>query len=327
MSNRISPHLIDKYLANNCTPEEKLEVERWYASFDMNGDILDSYSEEEQVSLENKLLAGIHQKVSDEGMKSLPFKPVTNPSPKSLWLKVAAVFLLLTASVLGIYQYSIKKDKVYETAYGERHIIMLPDGSKVVLNGKSSMRSAKEWSSDTEREVWLTGEAFFSVQHTKSHQKFLVHTSDGVTVEVLGTEFNVKKRQSGTQVVLREGSIRLQVESTSENKLQSLLLKPGDLIEVNTATRKISKQAVKPEKYTSWQAPQMVFENTPVSDIVAMLQETYGYEVVVQDEEILTTLVTGLVPNDNVQVLLAALGETLGVDIKQENKRLLFSKK
>ncbi len=57
------------------------------------------------------------------------------------------------------------------------------------------------------REVWIEGEAFFSVKPSSVPRAFLVHTASNMNVEVLGTTFNVVDRHGRMQVVLNSGKV------------------------------------------------------------------------------------------------------------------------
>ncbi len=124
-----------------------------------------------------------------------------------VWMKVAAVVtLLLVAFVFYIGRQN--QNHTYHTTFGESRRVLLPDGSLVTLNANSSLRVADRWGRRTEREVWLNGEAFFSVRETKREGeavKFVVHTHD-LNVEVRGTEFNVNTRKQQTRVVAERGA-------------------------------------------------------------------------------------------------------------------------
>ena len=113
-----------------------------------------------------------------------------------VWLKVAAALTLLLVA-FAVYLNRQTHNHTYRTAFGESRRVLLPDGSLVTLNANSSLRVADRWGRRTEREVWLEGEAFFSVSKLKkagSAVKFTVHTHD-LNVEVRGTEFNDNTRQ------------------------------------------------------------------------------------------------------------------------------------
>lgn len=94
------------------------------------------------------------------------------------------------------------------TAAGQRAQTVLPDGSKVWLNASSKIVYHNSlWSSD--RQIDLSGEAYFEVSHDK-HAPFIVNSKQIKTC-VLGTKFNVRARQDENRVVttLLQGLVRV----------------------------------------------------------------------------------------------------------------------
>lgn len=91
---------------------------------------------------------------------------------------------------------------------GEHLRVLLADGSAVTLNACSELRYPERFAR-RRREVRLVrGEAFFEVAHDAS-APFTVETDD-VSVEVLGTKFNVNAYDKEvTTVYLKEGKVRL----------------------------------------------------------------------------------------------------------------------
>ena len=84
------------------------------------------------------------------------------------------------------------------TAAGQRAQTVLPDGSKVWLNASSKIVYHNSlWSSD--RQIDLSGEAYFEVSHDK-HAPFIVNSKQIKTC-VLGTKFNVRAREEENRVV------------------------------------------------------------------------------------------------------------------------------
>src|SRR5882757_3190905 len=69
------------------------------------------------------------------------------------------------------------------------YMVVLPDQSKVWLNSASSLKYPASFDGLADREVTLTGEAYFEVAKN-SAQPFRVHV-DEATVDVLGTNFNI----------------------------------------------------------------------------------------------------------------------------------------
>lgn len=318
--------LIRKYLSNSCTEEERTAVENWYRSFETKDDFLDMLSAADRQLLENKMLGSIHERIAElenSQVSSPVVPPLRAVRNRKILLRIAAVFLLgVVITGLLYYVTGLQHVKVYKAAYGEKSKVVLPDGSEVMLNGNSTIKTGGDWDKSA-REVWLSGEAFFSVKHTVGSKAFLVHTANGVTVEVLGTAFNVKSRTSGTQVVLQTGKVRLNV--AGKNGTDTLTMKPGEIVEVAASSKEQARIIVHPNKYISWQEQKMVFFNTPVQDIIRMIQETYGYDVIIKDPSILAVEVNGTIPNNNIDVLLKALEESFALKISKEGNTLTIA--
>ncbi len=249
---------------------------------------------------------------------------------RQYFLGIAAIITLLLVSVFVFYSFFENDSEFYVTKFGETISVTLPDNSVVTLNSNSTLKYNKEWESDEERMVWLNGEAYFSVVHTETKQKFSVITSNGVKVEVLGTEFNVNKRNGRTRVVLKSGKVKLSINKPDIQ--EEMVMKPGELVEVRDTSRAVVKRLVNPEVYTSWRCKKLVFDNTSLNEIVDLLEESYGLTVEVSNAELLRKQISGSVPGNNTTLLMDGLSEAFDLDIvwtKSHVKiksKLLFSK-
>lgn len=248
-------------------------------------------------------------------------EPLIEEMPKrgfklnSLHIKLftsAAVVILLSAIVLITYK--SKEDKIqYFTEYGQTLKVVLPDSSTVFLNGNSKLSYSNNWNNETDREVQVDGEAYFSVKHTKNNQKFFVRMANNLYVEVLGTEFNITKRNKKTRVVLSSGKIDLHIDNlkTGINVIQ---MKPGDLIEYQNISQSYTKEKVDPTNYSSWKTNRLIFNRTQLSEVLENLKETYGLKINIADPVILNKRVSGSAPTNNINTLVKALSETFNVD-------------
>ncbi|QHT67624.1 hypothetical protein GXP67_13785 [Rhodocytophaga rosea] len=216
----------------------------------------------------------------------------------------------------------------YTTAYGETKKITLPDGSVVTLNANSTLSFAEDWSGNMLREVWLEGEAFFSVVHTASHQKFIVHTDDFLQVEVLGTEFDVSRRKNKTRIVLQSGSIKLNISETHEmNQTEtSFLMQPGELVEFNEDSDRYIKKKVDPEIYSSWKSEKLLLDNTSLLEITQLLETNYGFDVKVIHPELLQQQVSGSIPLGNTDILLQYIAQTFEIKITRTGNQVTVRK-
>jgi transmembrane sensor len=238
------------------------------------------------------------------------------------WQRVAAVLTaLLFVSVLALLVLNRKIE--YQTAYGEHKNIVLPDGSVVVLNANSSISYPSKWDTETAREIWLKGEAFFSVTHKKNSQKFIVHTND-LDVQVLGTKFDVNTRREKTCVILNSGKVKLYLVNQQNKEVD---MKPGEMVDFSPKQQRLSKRTVRAEKYSSWVDRKLVFEESSLKEIAALLQDNYGYTVRFSTADLEQLTFTGTIDSDNVDLLFNILQKTFNISIiKKEGGNIVVNK-
>lgn len=241
-----------------------------------------------------------------------------SPSWQSI---AAAVTAFLFLSVLAFLV--LNRDIRYKTAYGENKEITLPDGSVVFLNANSSVSYAPGWNSDRPREVWLDGEAFFSVSHKSNSQKFLVHT-DEVDVQVLGTKFNVNTRRGKTRVILNSGKVKLYLVKQHNKEVN---MKPGELVDVSAKKELVLKRPVKAANYSAWVNKKLVFEETTLKEIAALLKENYGFNVKFSSPELEQLTFTGTIDSGNTELLFTILQKTFNISIIKKEEEITIAKK
>lgn len=285
--------------------------------------------EEENLSKENIDLSW--QKVQQKQRLLVSYKnsqkPLFSKPSARVYSVAASLALLMIVSIIFWYNYMRFEPIVYQTKYGQMQTIVLPDGSKVMLNANSRLEINKEWKETENREVSLVGEAFFEVEKKLStKQKFVVHTAD-LDVVVLGTSFNVSDRYAKTKVVLKEGAVTLKLNNErGEAKNREIVMQVGEMVEFSKKENKLIKQKVNAERYASWKENKLIFEDTPMQEIALLIQENYGLEVSFEDESLAKRKITGTIPSQNLQILLSSLETIFDVKITQKNEKLILGK-
>ncbi|QNF31472.1 FecR domain-containing protein [Adhaeribacter swui] len=233
---------------------------------------------------------------------------------------------LLLATIIGVIYYKTTGKLQYKTGYGETTTIVLPDKSTVVLNSNSKLTLTDNWSISKDREVWLEGEAFFSVQKKpgQGNARFIVHTDD-MEVKVLGTKFNVNNRKSRTKVVLNSGKVALSAQELAPGK--STLMQPGELAELRADNKEFVKKKVNPLIYSSWIHKKLLFDDTSIRDIATLLENNYGFQVEVNDSTLMDRRLTGEVYVEDVETLLKALSKSFQLDIAHQGNTLILKGK
>jgi transmembrane sensor len=148
----------------------------------------------------------------------------------------------------------------FTTTIGEHRLVQLADESTVMLNAASHIEVRFERSA---REIDLVqGEATFEVAHDTS-RPFRVHTRTGF-VQAVGTKFNVRNLTNGdTRVSLLEG--RVLVKSAA----QETMMEAGQELDIRSDGSLERNAAAAISNAIAWQRNRLVFQNAPLSEIVA----------------------------------------------------------
>jgi transmembrane sensor len=314
--NRIA-HLIQKFRLRAATQEEIDELEAFWYLAQTDETLFHRLSDEEKEQIRAAMFENIRDRIgvlSAVGRSREAMVPVSRP-----WLRVAASIAMIVAISIFWGQYN-KEDRTIRTAYGQQKIIQLPDQSIVVINGNTTLQYAAEWGEGMDREVWMDGEAFFEVVHAENDEKFIVHTDNGMDVQVLGTKFNVKSRRGKTEVMLQEGKVRLDVESTEQ--MASMTLQPGELATLQDSH--LSKERIRAAEYSSWKDHKLIFDQTSLREVARILEDTYGMEVVFEDEKLADRKLSGEISSDDVTDILNAIRETFDISVRHDGNKITF---
>jgi ferric-dicitrate binding protein FerR (iron transport regulator) len=231
-------------------------------------------------------------------------------------LTAAAAVVLLLAAGTWLYRQSTAPTPMitHATTYGEQESIELPDGSLVKLNAHSTLSYESNWEGRDSRKVWLNGEAFFEVaEKPQTKQKFQVVTED-LTVEVLGTVFNVNSHREETKVFLEKGKVKLSLNGLKE----AMLMDPGELVTYSKNKKeKPAKQRVAPKLHTSWKDGLQSFDKTPLKEVLEKVEEIYGVSIQVNDANHYDRKITTALPVENLEEALSVLEMTLNLEISK----------
>jgi transmembrane sensor len=175
------------------------------------------------------------------------------------------------------------------TRPGETRRMVLPDSTEVLLNAGSRLVYTQK--DKHLREVWLDGEAWFNVRPTHGSAGFIVHTFDHLTVEVLGTQFNVSNRGDNISVALEQGSIKLNIKEQTQ-----LYLQPGEMLRYNKQDGAYAKSKTDVTKVTAWTRKLLMMDEYTVADAIKFMQQVFDKQVTVKDPKMLQYKVSGSMP-------------------------------
>ncbi len=261
---------------------------------------LRSYPEMEEgmaSQMMRNLMARVDEKESILAREKTDRRPSKgNQSNRRRFVQFArAAVILILVSTVSWFWIGTEKRVVVQTTFAAQKTIELPDHSTVKMNANSKISYYRNWTSVQTRQVWLEGEAYFDVQKKpESGQKFQVITPD-LTIEVLGTTFNVNARETSTKVFLEEGQIRLDIEEQAEY----ILMEPGELVTYSKSLGKPLRKLAESEAPASWKNGTIVMEDAMLNEIIQKIHEIYDVKVIVENQAYLEREFTVFLPVDD----------------------------
>lgn len=176
------------------------------------------------------------------------------------------------------------------TPRGGTYQIILPDGTKVWLNASSELKFPASFNQSKQRNVELSGEAYFEV--AKNKMKPFIVRSNGQEIEVLGTHFNVNSYldEKVTKTTLLEGAIKL--SQLKGNGPASYVLRPGQQA---IAGNSIVIRNVDAMDAIDWKNGMFIFNKESLESIMRKLSRWYDVDVVFEDEKLKSKLLGGTV--------------------------------
>ena len=328
MDQSVNKNILFESFSDRATPLQKKLIEQWLLE-DNNREIYyESLDEWEKQSLQlvndtntsfEKLMVKISRNqeitlVSEEIiLRKIRFK-------NHFIVATAATFLLFVSAVFLMKDYLFYQH--FETNFGETKRVKLPDSSEVTLNANSTLKFARFGFNDAIREVYLTGEASFIVKHTIDNQRFIVKTDKNFEVEVLGTDFNVNVRQTEAKVVLNKGKVQFNYQEGKTVK--QIMMKPGDLITLDSKGHANLKQILQPQIYSAWKEHRFIFEQTPMREVAMMIQENFGLKIEFREENLSKKTISGTFHAENADELLQVISELLEINFNRQNNNVIF---
>lgn len=177
---------------------------------------------------------------------------------------------------------------------------VLPDGSGVRLGAGSRIAFANPFTKDR-RDIYLTGEAIFSVRRDKT-RPFTVHAK-GIATTALGTVFGVDDRRGPvTKVRLYSGRVVVREEAGTGRTFKEVYLSPGQELALNAKDFSVRVRTVEkasaPAAAPSVDTKVLAFNNRSLSDIFETLKKTYNVPIIYHREGVKNIQFTGTFNRD-----------------------------
>ncbi|WP_316826317.1 FecR family protein [Pedobacter miscanthi] len=318
----MTDELLIKFLLKESSEEENQQVRDWLKAAEGNQKHFTQLETIWQVSntlkSENKRdveLAWESFKTKRENLQPQNEK-VRSLNVRNTCFRVAAVLFIAVGGWL-LYNLYAARNYTKLTAHNQVRTESLPDGSALTLNKHSKISYAGNFKSNRKMKM-EDGDVFFEVAKDKAHP-FVINI-DKVSVEVVGTSFNIRHLKNDTEVNVESGIVKVRLGN------QEIKLHKGEKVLITGHTYQLVKEQSTDQLYNYYRTNLFQANNVSLPKLIKALNEAYHTNIVLDEKvkglSINTVLKFGSI-NENLQIIC----ETLKLKLSRNGNSILLSYK
>lgn len=215
---------------------------------------------------------------------------------------------------LGLWIWAAQdRENVYATAVGEQRTVRLPDGSLLSLNTHS--RAQVSFSRQGRNVSLLEGEALFDVAPDPA-RPFRV-MAGATAIDVLGTQFNVRRNGEETRVSVVDGKVRVSAAGEAAEVIGGgeARVKHGE-----------SAQPVKAdlEQTLAWRERRLVFRGTSLAEVIGEFNRYNARPLRLEDESLAQRRISGVFHVDDPSTILKFLQKESALQIEEHGNETVI---
>jgi ferric-dicitrate binding protein FerR (iron transport regulator) len=355
--------LLRKYKERACTMEELARFRSFFTQRKDESLIKNTFHKElesfvpsrkESSGLDSKRIFEKIQLKINESPPQVVLSPINGKhTPVFLQiLKIATVVIpvFLLGGILSYFIFTsrLQPEKVTFTEvrspFGARSEVVLPDGSTVWLNAGSRIKYRSDFNKDN-REIQLSGEGYFKV--TPNEELFFNVITGDLSIQVLGTEFNVKSYddESIIETTLVEGKIAIQQGRKHKGSIylkpnqKAVYVKNNNLLTVKDlkVVREAKPEAlqlkkgiiyiaekVDPEPIIAWKENRMILKGEELGNLVIKLQRKFDVMFIFGSNTLNKFRFTGTIENETLTQVLDVIKLSAPIEYKLQGRTVLI---
>lgn len=238
---------------------------------------------------------------------------------------VAAIFMALTFLATKHYYKDFTNSDEMNTLYvpaGQRARLSLHDGTEVWLNANSTLQYPPSFSGG-KRAVSIIGEAFFHV--AENREKPFIVSSQHVTMEVLGTQFNVYSYPGSDyiQADLVEGMLKVYHTNIEEN---AVILNPNERVTIKSEEMTVDKTV--DFDHFLWKEGIYSFEDESLLSMIEKLELYFDVKIIVENQQLSNAIYTGKFrQRDGIDEILRIIQKIQNFRIEKDTKNNIITLK
>ena len=234
---------------------------------------------------------------------ALAGRRVAPPAPvgRRAAIGVGAMAAAAALAVLVAPQFTVAKTETYATARGERRSVQLADGSTVDLN--AGTRLSVTLGRDGRRVSLERGQAVFDVAHD-ARRPFVIAAGDR-TVRVVGTQFDVRRRDGRLSVTVARGAVEVWPAEGSVGR--AYRLRPGQRLDHDEGATEARVAAAEPAEVLGWRTGRLVYRQQPLAEVISDLNQQFPTPIVIADPDLAAVPVSGVLILDDQAAVIRRL--------------------
>ncbi len=313
-----------EFINDKLSPSEKRRIIKWIEASEENRKRYHLIKARQTAAAFNTPVFDV-----EKGYRDLQGRTLQKKKMLPLIIRIAAsVLLIVTAWIVwnpapeeSIPQQDsvpVTAEQVMVAERGENHEVTLPDGSTVLLNSDSRIT----WNSDFdagEREIHLTGEAFFDVVRD-TLRPFIVHTGN-MDVKVLGTTFNVRAYPDDKEPVTTLISGAVEVSGDDQS---TVTLRPMQTAVLDRNTDRFEIFDITENEAAPWREGKLMFKDTPLETVIRDIERKYDVKCKVVSLDMKDFLFTGTFNNLTIEEVLRVLKISSDIDHRKNGDTIEF---
>ncbi len=310
--------ILFQYFRKELSSAEREEVEDWRKLEPDNQDLFDEYRllflDMKGLTYYRKLETPADQSW-DRFTKDHKIAPQRKLIPMSTVLRIAASIIVVLSAVVFVMQYQTQPTAMILADLTAVETVQLQDGSDITLN-EGAVLTYTEPFQNNERRVRLEGNGFFDI--AKDPEKPFVVQAQEAEVRVLGTQFYINQSEDLVDLKVEEGKVLISFNDQHE------IVEAGESLSINLKQKLFSVPGTdKTGLDTFWKTRRLVFDLTTIEEVIATVNQAYGSTLQVEGSTEACAL-TVIFENESFENVLEIISNTLGYEVIEEQDAIIL---
>lgn len=309
-------HIAQTYFRGTITAEDEVRLSAFLKESEENRLVFQQWSDEWRQVAKRQASASTQvawAKMLHTTQQQSSIRPLRRTR---IWLYsgVATALLLIGCALWLFTPQEMPSLCAIETGAKEQKIIVLPDGTEIILNSSSILHYSSNFNKQN-RQITFQGEAMFNVAKN-TEMPFVVHVGD-YSVTVLGTQFNLSAYQQDGQYTLSllSGSVKLKYLQ------DSIIVVPNQQVRLDIQEQTFTIQACEAKKASAW-LNHRIEGNMSLHDLSCKLERLYSVDIILEGSTLANENVyISMNTEDTFDDIRIALETLLPITIEQEDNQ------